>query len=168
MFPQEVRAGPVSLGCISLLTEPWSLANSNEREGGKVRVWELWVYFWLLRCETVGEGINRVWGRSQTQRFSPGKRWMDLFMDGFVYCSFTLSPHQVEASKGAPLSAWVSFGGCLKSPPVHRPWPLWSLSFWICSQITNFLICQESWYLKKKKENKERTASILGEKKTVT
>lgn len=37
---------------------------AQKRGGVKIRLESPGVYFWLLRCEAMGEGINIVWGRS--------------------------------------------------------------------------------------------------------
>lgn len=92
----------------------WSLANLVEG-GGKVWVWEPWVYFWLLRCETVGEGVNIVSGRSHAQRSSPGVNagWICLWMDLFIAAS-RFYPWELVLPRGAAqrldLIWWVSPG----------------------------------------------------------
>lgn len=130
-------------GLCFLASRVLELGQLRGRGGGKVRFWEPRVYFWLLRCETVGEGINIVGGRLWTRRFSPGVNagWvcfgMGLFMAASrCYLSELVLP-RVD-SQYLDLIWWVY----RKSPPVRQPRPFCSFSFWICSQITNFLTCK--------------------------
>lgn len=118
---------------------PWSLASTDVGGGG---VWEPWVYFWLLGAETVGEGINIVWRRSEV--LARDKCCMDFFffLNGwFVYCCFMFLPFGVGAFKG-PLCVWDSFGGHLRS--LLQPFS--SLSFCVCVQISNSLTFCGSWF----------------------
>lgn len=92
--------------CVSLLTGPWSLANSDERGGG-AGFWEPWVYVWLLGCATL-KGRHRY-----SLRFWPevDAGWDCLWMD--VYSGFTLSLIKSHPSRRQPWSL-AFLGGCLQ------------------------------------------------------
>lgn len=123
------------LGCISLLTGPWSLANSDE-QGGGIGFWGPWVYVWLLGCANVREGIRyslRFWPAVDAGRDC---LWMD------VYSGFTLSLIKSHSFQKAALEAGFPWWLSSTTPALCRPQPS-SVSFCILISIFNFSLKNE-------------------------